>query len=129
MNRLIRPELIVGILLGLTAQLGGQGGGQMQIAPVITIAVADLDALPPTIFIFGTNFGPSPQVFIGNDIGTLDALVVISSTNTFIKAELVSIGPGTYALEVANGPSTLHVSEMDVTIGAVWTYPTFVDSF
>ena len=119
MNRLIRPELIVGILLGLTAQLGGQGGGRMQIAPVITIAVADLDALSPTIFIFGTNFGPSPQVFIGNDIGTLDALVVISSNNTFIEAELVSIDPGTYALEVANGPSTLHVSEMDVTIGAV----------
>ncbi len=124
-RRLIRPELIVGILLGLTAQLGGQGqggqgqGGQGQVAPVITNAVANLDAVPPTIFVFGTNFGPSPQVFIGNDMGTLDPLVVISSTNTFIEAELVSIDPATCPLVVSNGPSTQHLSEMDVTIGAV----------
>ena len=120
-QRLIRSGLIMGILLGCTAQLAGQeqGGGQGQVSPVSTNAVANLDAVPPTIFVFGTNFGPSPQVFIGNDMGTLDPLVVISSTNTFIEAELVSIDPATCPLVVSSGPSTEHLSEMDVTIGAV----------
>ena len=112
-RRLIRPGLIIGILLGCTAQLAGQGqgqgGGQGQVAPVITTAVADFDDDPETLSLVGANFGSSPQVFIGNDMGMLDELAgnFATLTDTFIEAELGPITPGTYLSVVSTGPNQI----------------------
>ena len=121
-RRLIRSGLIMGILLGWTAQLAGQGqgGGQGQVSPVITNAVADLDADPETLSLFGANFGSNPQVFIGNEGALVELMVNFSTlTDAFIEAELGAIDPGTYSLVVSTGPNQIQMAAMDVTIGAV----------
>ncbi len=126
MNRLIRWGLVLGILFSCPAQLWGQGqgqgqgGGQGQVSPVITIAVADLDADPETLSLVGANFGSNPEVFIGNDMGMLGALMVnfATLTDTFIEAELGPIDPGTYLVVVSTGPNQIQMAAMDLTIGA-----------
>jgi len=89
--------------------------------PVLTNAVADLDAIPPTLSIFGDNFGPSPTVFLGTVLGTLEELVIDTSTDTFIQAFLPPAAPppGTHLLVVSTGPGNKNMFAMDVTIGAV----------
>ncbi len=116
-GRLIPPGFIVAILLVGAAQLGGQP----PIAPVVTSAVADLGADPETLSLIGANFGSNPQVFIGNDMGTLDELTIdlMTLTDTLIEAELGPIEPGTYLLVVSTGPSQIQMAAMDLTIGVV----------
>ncbi len=111
---LIRPVFMVGIWLVWTAQLGGQP----PITPVITNAVADLDA--KTLSLFGANFGSNPQVFIGSE-GALVELMVnfATSTDGFIEAALGSPDPGTYSVVVSTGPNQIQMAAMDLTIGAV----------
>ena len=104
-----------------TAGAGARGGGQGQVSPVITNAVADLDADPETLSLVGVNFGSNPEVFIGNDMGMLGALMVnfATLTDTFIEVELGPIAPGTYLLVVSTGPNQIQMAAMDLTIGAV----------
>jgi hypothetical protein len=91
---------------------------QGQKEPVLTNAVADLDA--GALSIFGDNFGPSPQVFLGTDLGTLEELGVITFTNMSIQASLPpATPPGTYLLVVSTGPGNKNMFAMDVTLGAV----------
>jgi len=84
---------------------------------VLTKAVADVDA--GTLSIFGDNFGPSPRVFLGTVLGTLEELGVNSSTPTFIEAALTPKDPGTFLVVVSTDPRNNDMFAMDVTIGAV----------
>ncbi len=116
MKRHIRWGLIQGILFSCPAQLWGQG----QVSPVITIAVANLDADPEMLSLVGANFGSNPRVFFGNDMGTLDELTIdlMTLTDTLIEAELGPIDPGTYLVVVSTGPNQTQMAAMDLTIGA-----------
>ena len=67
--------------------------------------------------ISGASFGLNPEVLIGND-GMLEPLFIITVSDTFIEAELLTTDPGTYLLVVDNGTGNF-MSAMDVTIGAV----------
>ena len=110
-----QPTLVMVILLLWTVPLFGKGSNQ----PVLTKAVADLDADPPTLSIFGDNLGPSPQVFLGTVLGTLEELGINSSTDTFIEAVLPPRDPGTFLVVLSTGPGNNNMFAMDVTIGPV----------
>ncbi len=101
-------SLIAGILLLSSVTLFGQ-------APVLTNAVVNLDG--GTLTIFGDNFNlPNLQVFMGTDLGTLDALGINSSTMTSIEAALSFSDPrGTFLIVVS---TNVGMSAMDVTFGA-----------
>jgi len=105
-------SLFSAILLLSSVSLFGKGPQE----PVLTNAVPDVDA--GKLSIFGDNFGPSPQVFLGTVLGTLEELGVNSSTDTFIEAALPPRDPGTFLLVVSTGGKN-HMFAMDVTIGPV----------
>ena len=96
---------------------GGGGGGAPQT--VITKAVPDLtDAFAPVIFIEGAEFGTSPTVLLGEDMGTLVDLFVASSSDTSIMADLpMGLEPASYLLVVEAGAGPTQIGMMDVTIG------------
>ena len=102
--------------LGLTAILLLSSGALFGASPVITKAVPDLDA--GTLSISGNNFGPSAQVFIGTDLGTLVDEGVLSLSETFIEVTLTATNPGTYLLVVTNGNGKSKMVAMDLTISA-----------
>jgi hypothetical protein len=90
-------------------------GGNPPPQLVATKAVADLDA--GTLSIEGSNFGSSPQVFLGAAGGAFTEQPVVSSTDSTIEALLTTSDPGTYVLVVRSGPSTTGVYALDVTFG------------
>ena len=101
-------SLVTGILLLSSVTLFGQ-------APILTQAVVNLDV--GTLTIFGDNFDlPNLQVFMGTDLGTLEELLVNSSTMTSIEAALSFSDPrGTFLISVFTNAG---MSAMDVTFGA-----------
>ena len=113
------PVLILFLWTAPVTGQGAPGPGQVAPDPVITNAVADLEADPETLSLVGANFGTSPMVFMGDGLGTLEELVVVSSTDTFIQARLARTDPGTYLLLVSTGPAPQQMIAMDVTIGTV----------
>jgi hypothetical protein len=84
----------------------------------IEITSAFSDDIHETLFIYGENFGDSPQVTLEWEL-----LTVHSFTDDYIEAALpVGIEPGSYRLAVARGGrfnSTDESDTMDVTIDAV----------
>ena len=81
---------------------------------VIVTAQVDLDN--QVIVLIGSNLGPNSTVFMGDENGTLDQLVLLSSGVSFAVAQLGTTAPGTYVVLVVNGAS---VGFADVTIGTV----------
>jgi len=63
-------------------------------------AVADVDAVPPTLLLEGINHCPGPSVLMGADGGALEPLTVVDSGDGIVLAELNSTEPGTYLVLV-----------------------------
>ena len=80
------------------------------------IATAQVDLDNQVIVLIGSNLGPNSTVFMGDENGTLDQLVLLSSGVSFAVAQLGTTAPGTYVVLVVNGAS---VGFADVTIGTV----------
>jgi hypothetical protein len=87
--------------------------------PIITSAVADVDA--GTLTIFGRNFitSPTPRVQIGSGTGGFQDLVVEGATPSFIVARLIPLTPAAYRVVVQFGRTGLLFGTIDVTLGAV----------
>ena len=82
----------------------------------ILITKVQLDLGNQTLLAIGSNFGPSPGVFMGSDTGTLDQLNVTNSGVNFVVADLLTTAAGTYVVLVVDGAT---VGFADVTIGTV----------
>ena len=82
----------------------------------IIITTVQLDLGNQTLLAIGSNFGPSPDIFMGSDTGTLDQLNVTNSGANFVVADLLTTAAGTYVVLVANGAT---VGFADVTIGPI----------
>lgn len=122
--RQINLTLIIEITIVLSTATAQPPGGPPQPGiqqTVITKAAADLtDPSAPTILIEGEGFGTAPAVSLGQDMGTLLELTIVSSTELSIIAELPSeIVPATYLVVVQAGSTPNTKAIMDVTIGAV----------
>ena len=78
----------------------------------ILITTVQLDVGNQTLLAIGSNFGPSPDIFMGSDTGTLDQLNVTNSGANFVVADLLTTAAGTYVVLVANGAT---VGFADVT--------------
>ncbi len=105
----LATSLLLCLPIAGTAQGGPPGGGPGGGAPqtVITKAVPDLTGAP-VIFIEGAEFGATPVVLLGEDMGTLSELVVAGSTDTSITAELpVGLEPAIYLLVVESGAARI----------------------
>jgi hypothetical protein len=115
--------LATGLVLSISLAAHAQRGGNPQ--PVITKAEADLsDPDVPVILIEGEGFPgedfpeESPVVYLGEDIGALVELTVLSATDTSITAELpLGLAPATYLVVVEAESGHGGVGIMDVTIG------------
>ena len=78
------------------------------------ITTAQVDADNESIVLIGSNLGPNPEVFMGNETGALDQLNVTNSGPNYVVADLLTTAPGTYVVLVINGPSA---GFSNVTIG------------
>ena len=70
------------------------------------------------LLIYGENFGPTPEVFLGTRGGELESLIVVASAESYIEAILPEPDPGTYLLIVRSGSSAGEIFAIDVTLGA-----------
>ena len=84
---------------------------------VITKAEARLENA--ALYVDGQNFGSNPRVFLGREEGTIDELVVVRSTDTFIEVVLTTASSGNHLLIVANGSDLQEMFALTVTLDAV----------
>jgi hypothetical protein len=122
MRRNLRYALLaVGLIGGFPAELAAQMGQPGAPTTVITKAEADLtNPAVPIILIEGENFGTSPVVLLGQDVGTFLELTVVFATEFSITADLpLGLAPATYLLAVEAGQGQNQEAILDVTIGAI----------
>ena len=95
-----------------------KGPPQLAISKVVANG---LNTTHPTLAIEGRNFGRVPSVFMGASGGLLVSLTVLSSSDSYINAQLNSqtSAPGSYLLVVARGPSANDISYFNVTLESV----------
>lgn len=85
---------------------------------VITVATMDLTA--GELLLSGDAFGPDPEVYLGQSLGALSQLALVSHGNNEILATLpAGTSPGTYMVVVLAGSGNSKMATLDVTGGAV----------
>ncbi len=93
---------------------GGPGAGSMTF-----ITKVELDVTSPMITIHGQNFGATPTVTIGDEMGMFSSLLdIMPIDDTLIEANLpAGLPPGSYMLVVAAGPGATTTGIFDITLG------------
>lgn len=110
-------SLVIGVVLvSLVAAGPGTPEAAAQGPPVITSAHLSESG---TLSIQGSGFNATPDVWLGNDAGGFEQLILLSATPNLIEAQLGLRSPGSYRLMVAAGPSAPVSATLSLVIGAV----------
>ncbi|HXT52824.1 MAG TPA: hypothetical protein VN811_17420 [Thermoanaerobaculia bacterium] len=113
-SRIVLALCILGCVSGTVARADRGANPPPQL--VVTRVVADLGTA--TLAIEGKHFGADPSVFLGAPAGSFTELVVLSSTDSTITAQLSTTDPGTYVLRVTSGPAATQTYAIDIALGA-----------